>query len=516
MVRIKKSLLLLTLTAGQVGTLQAADWSFTPYVTLGEIYTDNVALAPEGQEESEFITLLNPGFTLYQDRGRVKANVAYQMQNLFYADDSDFNETFHQLDAFAVGEIVREHLFVDATSTIAQQVIDAERTAALNNFSVTGNRTDAITAAISPHLHQKFGASTQALARYRYGIVDFDDDEVSAFNNVAAADATVNGGILAIGTQLREEKRLSWLAAYSQDRVDSEGVDAVDKFEEAGLRLDLRLTRTFGLTALGGYENNKFERTETSLDTTGEFWEAGTFWQPTARDSIEARYGERFFGNTYFLSWGHAGRRFATTIAYSEDVTTLAQTLLGESGELFDYGIFDPVRFNSFEDKTSTEGRLLIDPDTGLPVGSTPLDPSTGLPVQGLSLTSDVFEAKRLEGSVALNTAKTFTLINVFQEDRDFEDLALSDDERIRGIQAFLRWHFASHTDLLTEVDYAREDFSDDSQSADLIRARLGIEHSFGLQTLGRVEATRTERNSDDGLAEYTENAIIASVTRRF
>lgn len=498
--------------------VHAANWNFTPYVSLAEIYTDNVRLAPRGDEQDEFITVVNPGFSLRRDEGRIRANVAYQMQNLFYARDSDANETFHQLDALGVAEILREHFFIDAASSISQQVIDAEQAAPLSNRSVTGNRTDVVTASVSPYLRQEFG-STQALARYRYGIVNFDDSDVAGITN----DATVNGESVAIGSP-PSAKRLSWLGAYDRKRVDFDGINAADVFEQAGLRFDYRLTRTLGLVGLGGYEDDQFRRTGNTLDPNGTFWEAGVRLEPGARDLIEARYGERFFGNTVFFSWDHTGRRFATQIAYSEDVTTVAQSLLGDTQELLDYGVLNPsadtipssiaTSASPFTDSTG------IDPDTGLPIGgadgASATDPSTGLPLGGLSLTSDVFVAKRLEASIAFDGAKTETRINIFQEDRNFENATINKDERARGIQALFDWQFASRTDLIAGADYAREHFGGNDSTADLLRFSLGLQHVIGPRTFGRLAGERTQRTSDDNLDEYTENAVILSVTHQF
>lgn len=497
----------------QAGFAQAAGWDFTPYITLGEIYTDNVTLAPAGEEQDEFITLVNPGFVLGREAGRVRAKIAYQMQNLFYAKESDFNETHHQLDAIGVAEIVREHFYVDATSSISQQVINAEEASGLSNVSVTDNRADVFTASVSPYLRQKFGSTMAALARYRYGIVDYDEGDVGELTE----DATVNGGLLALGSQ-PSERRLAWLGAYSRERVESEDADATDTFEQAGLRLDYRLTRAIGLVALGGYEDNEFERTAVTLDPEGTFWEAGLRLEPSTRDLIELRYGERFFGNTYFFSWDHYGRRFATRAAYSEDVTTVAQSLLGGSDDFLNYGILNPSPDIDLTDAGDSpiNDSTVIDPNTGVPIDGTAIDPVTGAPLGGLSLTSEVFVAKRLDASVAFSMAKTDTRINVFQEDREFEGIALSEDERVRGVETAFEWHFAPRTDFIAGVDYAREDFGDDDQNADLTHFSLGLQHVFGLQTFGRLEGLRTERTSDGNLDEYVENAVIASITRRF
>ncbi|MGH8501176.1 MAG: TIGR03016 family PEP-CTERM system-associated outer membrane protein [Gammaproteobacteria bacterium] len=514
MKRIKTFVVLAGIMLSQAAPAEAANWNFTPYLVLGQAYTDNVSQAPKGEEQDEFISLLNPGFFLIRDQGRVRANIAYQMQNLYYAKESDF-ETFHQLDAFGVAEVAQDHVFIDASSSISQQVIDARQAAPVSNLSLNDNRADVFTAAVSPYVRQQFGATTEAIARYRYGIVDFDDDEAGGVTD----DITVNGGLLGVGA-LPEERRYGWLAAYSQERVGREDTDAVDTFERAGLRLDYMLTRVIGLTALGGYEENDFESTTvTDFNTKGEYWEAGVRLQPTSQDLIEARYGERFFGNTFFFSWDRLGRRFATRIAYTEDVTTVAQSLLGGSDQLLSYGILRPAdggqMLGGANAPRGYQG-VSIDPDTGLPEPGTPIDPDTGLPVGGLSLTSEVFVSKRLDAGVTFNTAKTATEINLFQEDRDFLGVTESEDERVRGIETLLTWHLTSRTDLLAGADFARQDFEESEQSADVIHFRLGLQRFIGSRTFARLEGRRTQRESEDGLDEFVENAVVVTATRLF
>lgn len=512
------------LAASLVGPATAANWNFTPYLSLGEIYTDNVELAPESEERSEFVTLLNPGFTLFRDQGRVRANVGYQMQNFYYAKESDF-QNFHQLDAFGIAEIAREHFFIDAASSISQQIIDASQAGALNNRSITGNRTDVFTATVSPFLRQEIGSFAQAGARYRYGIVEFDDEEVEAFDeNIVNDDATIHSGVLGLGKP-PDERGLGWLAAYSRERVEFENADAANTFEQAGLRLDFPVTPAVGLVVLGGYENNDFAQTTTSIDPDGGFWEAGVQWEPSSRDLIEARFGERPFGETYFFSWNRIGRRFSTDILYDEDVTTSAQSLLG-GGSLLNYAILapptdvgaTPPQVPGFPIDDDSE----IDPDTGLPIGGVPgdgaIDPGTGLPIGRLSLTSNVFVTKRLDAGITYTTAKTSTRINVFHEDREFDETAPIQDERSRGGGVLILWRTGSRTDVFAGVAYGRTYSSQDDveRTADLIRARLGLQRLISARAVGRLEGVRTERTTDNSSGEYVEHAVTLTFTLLF
>lgn len=526
MTGFRRSTACIGLAASLSGPATAA-WDFTPFLSLGETYTDNVALDPEGQERDEFITFLSPGFTLFRDQGRVQANVGYQMQNFYYAKTGNFRSS-HRLDAFGIAEVAREHFYIDGAARISQQVVDASQAGALDNRSTAGNRTDAFAASVSPFLRQEIGSFAQASARYRYGIVEYDDQEVEQFGNVTNGDATVHSGILGLGKP-PEQTGLGWLAAYSRERVKYENADAANTFQQAGARVDVPVTTTVALVALGGYETNDFAQTTTSIDPDGGFWEAGLHWQPNARNSIEARYGERPFGETYYFSWDRLGSRFSTAVSYRENVTTQAQGLLGGGmgggGQVLNYGILAPPtgagaaspQISGFSGGGGTE----IDPGTGLPIGEGPgggIDPNTGLPIGGLGLTSNVFVSKQLQASVTYSTAKTTTNINVFQQEREFDETVATEDARSRGGRVLVGWRTGSRTDVFAGAEYARQDFTrnDVPLSSDLIRARFGLQRLIGTTAAGRLEGVRTERTTDDNTGEYVEHAVTLSFTILF
>ena len=82
----------------------AAEWKITPSLDLRETYSDNIRLAPQGNEQSDFVTQINPGISLTGTGPRLKVNASYVMQNLFYAEESSRNTINHLLSANANAE----------------------------------------------------------------------------------------------------------------------------------------------------------------------------------------------------------------------------------------------------------------------------------------------------------------------------------------------------------------------------------------------------------------------------
>ena len=102
----------------------AAETQFEPRADVSETYTSNVGLEPAGSEESEWITTLRPGFSLLRDGPRVRYDLDYDLQALYFAKEGDRNDVFHTFRGFGEGELVENHLFLDVDGRYEQRNID--------------------------------------------------------------------------------------------------------------------------------------------------------------------------------------------------------------------------------------------------------------------------------------------------------------------------------------------------------------------------------------------------------
>jgi hypothetical protein len=70
------------------------------------------------------------------------------------------------------------------------------------------------------------------------------------------------------------------------------------RYERAGVELGRRLTRT--LRAVGDYGlESDLDQSTTEGGLDSSFWHAGLEWVPDERTNVEARYGQRFFGDSW-------------------------------------------------------------------------------------------------------------------------------------------------------------------------------------------------------------------------
>src|SRR5688500_11955427 len=75
-----------TVTLLLSSSASAAEWTVLPLLNLSETYTDNVRFRPEGSETSDFVTQINPGFSLAGVGRRFNVSANYLMNNLIYAE----------------------------------------------------------------------------------------------------------------------------------------------------------------------------------------------------------------------------------------------------------------------------------------------------------------------------------------------------------------------------------------------------------------------------------------------
>ena len=97
-------------------------------------------------------------------------------------------------------------------------------------------------------------------------------------------------------------------------------------YEQLGADLAWQFTPSTALVGQFGVESDLDEST-TAGGLDSNFWDVGLRWEPDERTSAEARYGERFFGDTYYLNVRRTARTFEFTASYSESPEVETQIL---------------------------------------------------------------------------------------------------------------------------------------------------------------------------------------------
>jgi len=526
------------MAAGLASSAQALDWRFEPSVGGSATYTDNVNQRPNN-EESALILTVTPGFTLQsQGSRRVEATMSYYLTGVTRFGGNDDNDLNHNLNAIGYAELVEDFLFIDASARVSQELISLLGSPADATIN-SSNRATVGSYSISPYIQKRFGTFADAEARYTLS-GDFVGDNAASDLVSNAFRASLNSG--------SRFANLNWGLDYSyRDVVDRDststqgttylwvcgssliqtaspiapepgctlvdvqaglgpglGGDTSYVYERVNLSLGYELTRKFRLIGNVGHEWITYDNDAAAANDRDEpLWNAGFAWSPSRRTTLEATLGQRFFGDTYSLSASYRAREAAFTASYLEDVNDISQVTLTEG-----------TTYLWVCDGNFVQTVFPIAPEPGcvLAGGQAGLIPS---------LADGLYVSKTLRAGVNWGIRKVTYSINVFDVRRLYL-LQNNAEDRSQGINAGVTYRLDPLTNIYSNLQLAwTEDPAILSGLAfdredELLTFTLGVNHEFGRDLTGALTYRYYQRDSNDPLAEYTENNITASVNMRF
>ncbi len=292
-----------------------ASTTFIPQLS-GEVgYSDNIELALKGNEQSESIFEVNPGFLLLSE-GRAHTLMArYRMRNIFYSEDQERNIRFNQLQADVTKELLGETFFIDGSILHTQGATSPENFYNVNSAASPGSVRNETYSNISPYIKYIFDSSISSELRYEFGSALYED---SSLDNV-------NKTVLLHFDSMLNESEFNWAFDYSRSDIEYDVGDAFDiRQEKTNIMLQYRLSGSFAMYSDIGYDNNSYAYSEGERPV-GSLWMAGFIWAPSSRTLLKIGAGERFYGSTYFLDIQHRSRRLEQAFRYSEDIVTVSQ-----------------------------------------------------------------------------------------------------------------------------------------------------------------------------------------------
>jgi uncharacterized protein (PEP-CTERM system associated) len=489
------------------GAPAGASIHLTPTFDLRGTWTDNVALEGPGQERSQFITELTPGFRLYSDSQRARLRANYQM-HYFHFKNNDLNgdnRTVHELQADANFKLVDDLFYIDAAAHVGQQAVSMFGPQLNSNLYAENNRAEVRTTKVSPYLQHQFRNGAYATARYTRDRVTSDARGYGNTNGdsvYGVIDSGEAGRVVGAGV------------TYSRSGIESSRMPSTHT-QTIEAKLRWRVMQTLALTASVGRDSNDYE--SMSGPTSGDLWSVGFAWDPTERTSLHLSAGKRYFGDSYGLLAQHRSRYSVWNIRYDEQVTTArAQFLLPASIDTF--AMIEKMLRPSIPDaaarRSAAEAYIRA---TGLP-------PTLAESMNYLS--NRYVLQKGLHASAAFNTARTVTVVSLFNTRRQALSIATSDSEllgsslagahdntRQTGISAIVNWRLgprttANFSTAATRLESESRNFSDLNRTV-----RLALNRDFSPKTRGTVEVRHVKGGLSNRRGEYRENAISATLS---
>ena len=479
----------------------AAKWELVPTLSLVETYTDNISLTPDAAKRSDWVTQVIPGISIAATGARLRFNVVYAPEFVYYARGQEDNKVYQRLNATGNAELAKKLLFVDAGARVEQYNVSLQGPLTTSNVNTTGNRSTVENYFVSPYLQRDFGSAVQAEARFTYSVANSDD--TSSLSNSVADRINLR---LASGPAY---KVLTWNLAYSKETIDYDDrlLDTTTEVSLANARQ--LITATVGLLGSVGYE--KYSRT-IGRGSDGPSWSAGFDWAPTPRTSLVATVGERFYGDTYAFDFKHRARLTTWSAGYRQDITTTRSEFFipaitstaGYLDALFSSRFPDPVaRQKAVEEFIAR---------TGLP-------PSLDAPIN--VFVNQLFLQKSWHASAGILGVSNVLIANVFGQTREGlvgnTVLPTAPNTSIQtGTSLLWNWRMTARNAWNLATGYSRNEFPNTGEIAYLTKVTMGLTRQFQPRLSGSLNYRFQQNDSNFSASDYTENAVIATLRMRF
>ncbi|EAQ98907.1 TIGR03016 family PEP-CTERM system-associated outer membrane protein [Congregibacter litoralis] len=376
-----------------------AEWSNSAGLALGSYYSTNICRA-ETDEEDKVVGTVTPSVNVRGEGARANMSLRAAVEYNSLAESSvecsqgggfpgiDQLEAFvPRIDFVSEAEAVENFLFFEADAFAAQNAINPFVAGGDDNVNATGNTNITYRWGVGARIDRQYSERWTTLLRYNY------NEQYNSFNQVLGDSqedrVEIDVGMIPTSSRFSAGIRGQYSeVTFEQTPLQPEFVNRLSSLE---LRAALQLSRTWQFNGYVGEEDNVFLSSSDEID--GSYWDVGVRWTPSQRVTVDAGYGERFFGDTPRFSIDYRHKRTTLRASYRKDLQ-------------FPRDIRAPSGF---------------DPDD-------PLDPGLGVPGEPLPGAGD---PTFLGQSPVLN--EIFTLSYLFSARRSSFSLRASDSQQTRA-----------------------------------------------------------------------------------
>lgn len=477
-----------------------------PAIDVRETYSDNVGLQPDESAHGQLITDVTPSIALTSNSRRLKLNANLAAHLYAYSGERQANTSSSSIQASLNGRLtgVEDLLYVDASASRSRQAISAFGQQTQNGYS-TANQDDVSTWRISPYLVRHYG--------FGDGELRYTHDQVSSGGNLLN-NSTGDSLQFRLGSGATYSKFGYDALAYHQD-LDS-GQAGKSATDNASLTLRYRLLPTFSPYIRASYDRYTYDGLGGS--NAGKGYAAGFTWRPSARTSVDASAGRRYFGKTYSLDLTQRSRRTVMRANYSDDITTSRGQFL-QSNTIDTASLLDATFAAAFPDPVARQQAI----DAYIR--------ANGLPTSVVNnvnyFSNRLLLQRSLNASIAVNGARSTAIISVNNTKRNALSTAdadgslatpalpnLNDDVRQRTVTAALSYRLSSRSAATLQASTSRSQSPGVNVTQEQNLLSFNLSHRFQSKLTGNVELRHNQGKtlSQDGRT-YKENAISASLS---
>ena len=449
-------------------------------VTLGELFTDNLKLAPSGKpKQSGWITEIQPFFKAAYRGPHFSGLFNYTLTGYLYKGQSRHNQLAQNLDARGTLTIVPRHFFLDGSALYGREVVNRQLPAGSGTFFLNNNRANVAVGMLSPYWLQDFGNVGSMTLRYTRGRVVYNNRGIPTENRTllnGIPDVTSNAVQFSVVSP--ESQTWGWNLGYTEQQLNPDFGSSLT-FAVAKLGSSLQVSNSTRLLADVGKES-KFLPDGTVQKLGAPFWEAGFEWSIT-RNKFRVMAGHRFFGRSFQLSWTHQASLLTTDLSYVEQPTSYNQQLLGTN--------------------SGTGVTLPINVGPAIP-SLTELQP---------------YLSKRLSASAVYTMPRSTLSVRVYDESRTY---FMQNSRRERVANAGVSWLFnvGAFTTITPSIDWLRYQFRSGQISYSHYE-QLAVVHQINPKNFGSLQLRHESSKVYSGVPGahgYNANVIFLQWTHLF
>ncbi len=437
------------------------NWDINPALSVRGSYTDNIALTPSDQAESDFIVEVIPELAVSGLGRALSLDLNYRAQLLKYMDHTDSDTVRHQLLADGTAMLVEDLFYIDARGSYTQRPEHSGQAYDPDNIGISLGNINVATVTLYPYLKRRFGNTASGQIGYRYRRVEYDND---VGNDQDTKEILAS---LESGTRFT---KLKWGLNYSHRRFEPE--DRVRSNFERFVG-DIRYPVFKRMYAIGklGYEQNEYTTQNASDEKEGALWGVGLGWAPSVRTTMEFIAGRRYFGDTKQMMVVHRARRLTLSANYDED----------------------------FDSNATLDADAPVFDDQGNPI----------FPGEGGDLNTEIFLKKTLAAEATYSFPRSSLSGRIFDRKREYT--ADGTEQDVYGADVYYDWGLGGRTSGRVGVYYRYNSSRVDDKYNDYY-GLLSVEHKFAPSLVGIGEYTFLRRDSDNPLGSYKRNRIAATM----
>ncbi|WP_163834606.1 TIGR03016 family PEP-CTERM system-associated outer membrane protein [Spartinivicinus ruber] len=471
-------------------TCHGAQWTITPSITVEDTYSDNINLSSNNEQSDQVLEIV-PAVRIQGEGRRLRLNFDYNAQGLHYFENTNDDEVNHRLQSGLSSELIENHLFLDATANISQQLIDERRGGSSDNISGSNNLSDVFTYEINPYWKQKLSSDVETELGVRYNEVNYSENDNGSDSSGQSLYWSANSAP-GVGP-------IFWRFNYNYDEVDYDSQNDTERQSESIL-VGYQWTPKFNTSLTVGYESQDNDAENIRNDTDGAFWIAGMDWALSRKTSLSAQYGKRYYGDTYGFNLSHQRKRSTFTLSYSEQQQTVRdQILVGNFLVCPEGGAIGPgcSREQLRVGENPEAGKEII---AQLPGGTT-------------SQVDDYFISKDTTlGWYHVRKRDSFN-VNAYRQEREFQ--TRDNNELVHGINVGWNRRLSRKVTSNINLGWSTSDFDDNSDNKTW-SASFQLQRRLSRDMSGALEFASQKRTSDIETNEYTENRISVSIRKTF